>query len=194
MYTYLKFILVFVFIAICVKFATNIITFNTNDCGIKEARKSAILSLLIVTLEIIISIIYLLYVKKYLLDVSQIEKLLSQSSIYFLLISLVLANVIFKKQAIVSVGITKTNLFKSIIIGILVGLIFFILVRNFFNIKIAMDIISIPSFNYFISFLIVGFVEKVIFRGYLQTRLISWIYNKRMLVDFSNFRALPFTQ
>jgi len=124
LYTYLKFILVFVFIAICVKFATKIITFNTNDCGIKEARKSAILSLLIVTLEIIISIIYLLYVKKYLLDVSQIEKLLSQSSIYFLLISLVLATVIFKKQAIVSVGITKTNLFKSIIIGILVGLIF----------------------------------------------------------------------
>lgn len=174
-YLYIKITAIIILITIELKFLTKIIPFNSNHCSINGVRKSAILSLIIIILQLIISIIYLLIIKKYFINVSQKESFFLQLIIYLLQLFPVFTIILFRKENISSLGITKNNLFKSIIIGIIIGITYFILVNSVFKVNKVMDIISADSFNSFISFFIVGFVEEVIFRGYLQTRLIYWL-------------------
>ena len=179
-YFCIKITAIIIFIAISFKFLTKIITFNFNidDYRITNIKKSAILSLIIIGIQLIIITMYIAIIRKYFMDVSSKEAFV-QAIIYLSELVLVLAIVIFSKENISSVGITKNNLFKSVIIGIIIGIIYHLLVRNVFKVNKVMNIISVESFNYFIQFSIVGFVEEVIYRGYLQTRLISWLGNMK---------------
>lgn len=172
---YIKITAIIIFIAISFKFLTKIITFNTNGYRIANTRKSAILSLLIVVIQLIISTIYLIVTRKYFMNISSNEAFFVQAIFYLLEMTLVLGIVILSKESISSIGIAKKNLLKSVIAGITIGIVYYLLVINVFKVNKVMNIISTESFNTFINFLIVGFVEEVIYRGYLQTRLISWL-------------------
>jgi membrane protease YdiL (CAAX protease family) len=83
--------------------------------------------------------------------------------------------VLYNKEGLQSIGITKLNLMKSCILGILLGIIVFIACQYPSTTdNPAVNIISVAALISFIEFLIVGFAEEIIFRGYLQTRLIAW--------------------
>ncbi|WP_026883327.1 CPBP family intramembrane glutamic endopeptidase [Clostridium akagii] len=167
-------IFILIFISVVFKFITKMINFNTYDFHIKKAKEFAILSLLIIIIIIVISEpIYLLIVKKYFMNVSSEIKIFLQGLAYLMQLSLVLATVIINKEGIYSVGITKNNILKSILTGSFLGIIHFISIKNTYITNNNIDIVY--YINSFVSFFIVGFVEEVVFRGYLQNRLISWI-------------------
>jgi membrane protease YdiL (CAAX protease family) len=171
-----------------------IINFKTDKISINKPTESAIVSLVILCVELIISFVYLLIIKKYFINVSGNEKTLLQVVIYFAEIFLVLAVVIFRGEGIRSIGIRKSNISKSIIIGILLGIIYFILINKIFKINKVMEVMSTESFEAFINLFIVGFSEEVIFRGYLQTRLSYWIGTKKgylLTVIIFSFYHLP---
>lgn len=71
-------------------------------------------------------------------------------------------------------GITKSNLLKSGILGIFLGVIFFIIHQATSKANATVNILTIASLVSFIEFIFVGFAEEIIYRGYFQTRLIAW--------------------
>lgn len=191
---YIKMSVISLCIFIIFMLLAKIINFKTDKISINKPTESAIVSLVILCVELIISLVYLLIIKKYFINVSGIEKTLLQVVIYFAEIFLVLAVVIFRGEGIRSIGIRKSNISKSIIIGILLGIIYFILINKTFKINKVIEVMSTESFETFINFFIVGFSEEVIFRGYLQTRLSSWIGIKKgylLTVIIFSFYHLP---
>ncbi|MDD3223683.1 MAG: CPBP family intramembrane metalloprotease [Clostridium sp.] len=175
LYLSAKLISILIIIAIILKIITKISPFNKYDYNIRRAKKSGILSLIVISIYIIIGIVYLIILKKYFMNYPAKDILFMQSVEYLLELSLVIAIVILTKEGIASLSVTKNNVFKSIIVGIFSGVIYFVLIKNTFKINETMNIISLDSFYNFIFQFIVGFVEETIFRGYLQTRLTYWL-------------------
>lgn len=122
-----------------------------------------------------ICVVYALIVDNFLRSISELGILLIQSSFYFLLTAIVILAVLQKKESLQTIGITKINLIKSCILGILLGIIFFVVYRSLLKTNNIIYIISIASLISFIKYIIVGFSEEIIFRGYFQTRLIAWL-------------------
>lgn len=172
----IKFTIIIIFVAIIFKFLTKIITFDTSDYHIKNPVESGKLSLIITAILLVITIIYLFIIKEYFINVSPRVVSFYHLMINLLQVLIILAVVIYRKEHISSIGITKNNIFKSIITGTIIGITYYILVINTFKVIKIMDVISIKSYNSFINLLVVvGFGEEIVSRGYLQTRLISWL-------------------
>jgi membrane protease YdiL (CAAX protease family) len=174
MFFYIKFIIIFILITIGIKIVTKIIIFNDVDYNIIDSKKSAKISLLVAVVEIIITTIYLIIIKSFFMYASQIEGLILLTMNYLIQIFVVIAVIKIRKETLSSLGITKNNLLKSIITGILISLVYYILIRSLFKNKL-MDITSLKSCILFINYTVVGFSEEIIFRGYLQGRLTSWL-------------------
>lgn len=173
---YIKFTIIIIFVAIVFKFLTKIITFNTSDYHIKKPVESGKLSLIIISILLVITIIYLLIIKEYFINVSPKVVNIYHLMFNLLQVLIILAVIIYRKEDISSIGITKKNIIKSLIIGTIIGITYYILVKNIFEVNKLMDVMSKESCNSFINMLVVvGFGEEIISRGYLQTRLISWL-------------------
>lgn len=164
------------FIALFVKLFTKIISFLSPDYQFNNVKKSTIQSLIIIFVEILLGLLYVLFVNNFIRKISGLGIFLLQSSFYFLLTAIVILAVLHEKENLQSIGITKLNLLKSCILGILLGIItFFVVNQGALKTDQAINIMTIASMISFIKFTIVGFSEEIIFRGYLQTRLIAWL-------------------
>jgi membrane protease YdiL (CAAX protease family) len=81
-----------------------------------------------------------------------------------------------RHETLSSAGITRHNLGKSTLLGIILAA-FMLLSRtmtNQFDIGEALRSISLNDFWALMTFLVVGIGEEFGFRGYLQTRLVLW--------------------
>ncbi len=90
----------------------------------------------------------------------------------------------FRKQALASIGIKKDKILRSFIFGILYSLPFnlpTIIYVLFHGIRINSNFFDLLwLFLYF--FICIAFVEEVMFRGYIQTRIQTIIKNKWMSI------------
>lgn len=164
------------FIALFVKIFTKIISFPSPDYQFNNVKKSAILSLAIITAEIFLGLLYVFIVDNFIREISGLGNLLLQSSFDFLTTTIVILVVLHEKESLQSIGITKLNLIKSCFLGILLGIItFFVVNQSTLKTSQTINIMTIASLISFIKFIIVGFAEEIIYRGYFQTRLITWL-------------------
>lgn len=153
---------------------TKIFHFDSPSYQIRNVKSSAYQSLIIITIELIIGLVYVFIIGKFFKNVSESLIFLLQSLFYFLLTIIVMLVVLHNNENFQSIGITKVNLIKSCVLGILLGIIFLVVYQSNSKTNKLINIISIVSLIPFIKFFIVGFAEEIIFRGYLQTRLIAW--------------------
>jgi len=102
-------------------------------------------------------------------DYYSIGYAVSQFVVFFFVMGLPLYFVLrIRKQGMNSIGFTKLNLAKSIVLPFII-LPTMAISSNYQGTNAGQSIIK------FIAFLPVGFFEEAVFRGYLQTRLINWI-------------------
>lgn len=170
--------IMFLIIAIIIKLISIIVPFQTPDYRITNIVKSANNSLIIIFIEFIISILFVLicYLSR---SRSFLELLFIQILFDLLLISIVIVSVYHKKESINSIGMTKVNLLKSIIVGAFIGIIILVIAY-----KSNISFINILTYNSIVSlfkFTVVGITEEIIFRGYLQIRLIVWKGTRKAL-------------
>lgn len=168
-------LLYIILIPLVVKFIAKVFPFTYPDYQFINVKKSAIQSLIIITVEIMISVVYILMVDNFIKKISELGILLLQSSFDFLLTAIVILAVLKKKESLQTIGITKLNLYKSCVLGILLGITFFVVYHGSLKTNNVINIISIASLISFIKFIFVGFAEEIIYRGYFQTRLIAWL-------------------
>jgi hypothetical protein len=163
-------------VTLFIKLFTKIISFPSPDNQFNDVKKSAIKSLKIIIVEILLTLLYVLIVDNSIKNISGLGIFFLQSSFYFLLTTIVILAVFHEKESLQSIGITKLNLIKSCILGIFLGVIT-VLVANQGTLRAGqtLNIMAIASLISFIKYTIVGFSEEIIFRGYFQTRLITFL-------------------
>jgi len=78
----------------------------------------------------------------------------------------------YSKHGLGSIAVTKRNLGKSVALGLSVSLVM-VLVIGFLSPHLGGGFVgfSIPMGYQLLSFVIAGFSEEIVFRGYIQTRL-----------------------
>jgi membrane protease YdiL (CAAX protease family) len=82
-----------------------------------------------------------------------------------------------RHEALSSAGITKHNFGKSALLGIILSAFMFLfhMITKRFYMGGVLRSISLGDFWALATFLVVGSSEEFGFRGYLQTRLMSWL-------------------
>ena len=76
-----------------------------------------------------------------------------------------------------SSGITKLNIGKSVLLGVILSAFMFLfsIITKRLDLGTVLRSISLSDFLALIAFLVVGISEEFGFRGYLQTRLVLWL-------------------
>lgn len=158
-----------------IKIIAKFFPFHSQDYQFNNVKKSAIYSFLIIIAEIMISLLYILVIDNFIEKIPEYRLFLLQSFFYVLLTAIVILVVLYEKESLQSLGITKSNLIKSSILGILLGAIFFVVYHVVPTTNETVNVFTIASLVSFIRFIFVGFAEEIIYRGYFQTRLIAWL-------------------
>jgi membrane protease YdiL (CAAX protease family) len=118
-----------------------------------------------------------------------LERALFQWGIYSVFfIFPVMAVIKLRHQGLETVGITRKNAWISIGLGVVLALGLSVLVTPIIN--DSSKVFTGNAFYGFIYFLAVGFGEELLFRGYLQTRCISWLGAAKGLILASVIMAL----
>jgi membrane protease YdiL (CAAX protease family) len=81
--------------------------------------------------------------------------------------------VIRAHEPLKSVGISRTNLWQSIVIGFVFVVLMFYMQHN--DLLEKLQGLERRNSIRLVYFAFIGFEEEILFRGYLQTRLIAWI-------------------
>ena len=105
----------------------------------------------------------------------------------FLIIVSCIALVLIRKQKLDTIGFTFKNIKKSLLLGVVFGILFPLLKIDY--ILNGCKIISVNKALYYIFyfFIVVALSEEVIFRGYIQTRIYGLIKNDILAVIVTGF-------
>lgn len=103
---------------------------------------------------------------------------MSQGILSILILFVGLGFVLFSKEKLNTIGITRKNLKQSFLYGILgfIILLTFIILSNTI-IEGKKVVFQLPTIITVITFIVVAISEEVVFRGYIQTRLTGLIKN-----------------
>lgn len=157
------------------KIITKYVPFSSEDYQLKKVKKSAMNSLIIMFAEAMALVVYLLMIKEYIDKIPGYGLFLLQCFLFVFQTSIVLLAIRYEKESILSIGITKSNLLKSILLGIFLGVVFFIGYQFISKENSMARIFTVSSLLSFIKYNFVGFSEEIIYRGYVQTRLSAWL-------------------
>lgn len=102
--------------------------------------------------------------------------------IFILIIGIVF--IVLSKDKLYTVGLTKTKLLQSLIIGMILAVILIIGMAVYYRVveNVSVGIIY-PTLGAFGIFVIAATQEEIIFRGYIQTRL-TGIINEPIICSF----------
>jgi membrane protease YdiL (CAAX protease family) len=170
-------------------------SFNYKEINLVNIKHSAIISL-IVALGIIIIMcpLILISIKNFVVNQMKVNANSGTGLIVYIIIAIleiipVMISVILRKESLYSLGITKINIFKSILIGLVSYILFLFCIVI---IKHQLKYIFIPQFSFsiwsFTNCFFTALGEEIIFRGYVQYRLTEWLGNTKGLI----FSALFF--
>ncbi len=140
--------------------------------------------LLAVTMYVLLMFIY------YFMGVLYIQKQIYLGiPVNLLLIIACIILVLVRKQKLASIGFTLKNIGKSLISGVILGVIFSFLMNVLPSIIAGNKVISVNEalYNIFYYFIIIALTEEVVFRGYIQTRLYGLIKQDNLAVFVAGF-------
>lgn len=177
-------LLSFSILCIVVHFLAKIFITTYNDFKFSNPKKSAFYAIIAVTISscMVTGLMFLLKLQSTLKSTSNTQEytLNSVLSIAILWIIILLPILIIKKirkESWESTGISKHNLKASILIGFILAIITIAEVILFSS-KSLGELEQNLTLNVLwglLYFIVVGFCEEFMFRGYLQTRLIQWV-------------------
>ncbi len=162
---------------------SNVLKFNKNygSSVQKYSKKDGILA--IILFIIFISLYCLTAILEREFDFINNNIIMVGNILNLTIISITILFVVLNKQSIKTIGIIKGNWKKSIIIGLILGFIFFM---TNFGIDYLMygGIFKSPQIiiSLIIYYLIIAFCEEIVFRGFIQTRMYGVIGNRLVAI------------
>ena len=161
---------------IVIFFSIKLLKFKTINVEYGEYKKEGIISLYLICISYISVVINLSFAYKicenYMLTVF-IKNLFTLSP--------VIIYGIIKKEKLNSMGISSTNFIKSFNLGIISGITFLILIYLFER-KNDINIYSLENYKIFLEYFIVAVSEEILFRGFLQNKLVKWLGNMKGVI------------
>lgn len=160
-----------ILIAIVVAIYGKVIKFEEINIEFKDGRKSKLLALVAVLISVLMTAIY----NKYFISIFPINTLLNFFIVRLVLVIPAIVCIIVNKEGISNLGFTKKNLLKSIFLGFLIGVIYFLSYKKMSLYDISNIVLQFKGtlIYLFVYCLIIGLAEEFLYRGYLQTRLMA---------------------
>ncbi|ERI91976.1 CAAX amino terminal protease family protein [Clostridiales bacterium oral taxon 876 str. F0540] len=189
----------FFVLGVIIYFLTKVIKIKNYRVKFSNPRKSALYSILAVTLSscIIIALMALIKSQSTSETVSKIQSYSLNSIVniaisWLILLSPILIMKKINKETWESTGILKYNLKEAISIGFILAAIAIVSAVLFGSISLENigQKITLNTIYALVYYAIVGFCEEFMYRGYLQTRLICWAGIWKGWVITSIFMAL----
>lgn len=149
---------------------------NIESIESTEFRNEGITSLFLICISFITIIINLLFIGRIIEN-----RTLNLITTQLFTLSPVIIYIILKKEKISSIGISRINFFKSICLGMISGMTFFILIYLFEQ-KNNINIYSTKNYKIFLEYFIIAICEEILFRGYLQNKLVNYIGTKKGII------------
>lgn len=176
------------FSALITGFLIRKLKFKDYEIKTTNIKYSAIISLFVVSITFIMSPLILIFINKYIVNQLKISSNSGVGVIIYIIIAVLeitpaIIVVKLRKESLFSLGITKLNIFKSIFIGSIsyfIYLIFIIIMQH--RLKYIFHINSVFSTWNFLNCIFTALGEEILFRGYLQNRLIKWLGDKKGLI------------
>lgn len=120
-----------------------------------------------------------MFLIKYFPDVTGPLKVLLECVFPIIEVAPVALALSLRKEPVNTLGLTRLNLAKSIIIGIICSIIYTGVIIIISHSPISFGLNKLWTL---MELAIVGLTEEIIFRGYFQTRLIAWLGKPKGLV------------
>lgn len=153
---------------IIVKIISNIYKFEDYEIVFKNPRKKGLISIFVIFICIIPTIINSAIISKYIMgtEYTVISDILTMLPAIFVFL--------IQKDSLKSVGVTRKNILYSVVLGLGLAALFILVINVFIKHNENYNPVN-QQVSILINTCITGFSEEILFRGYLQTRLISWI-------------------
>lgn len=170
-------IISFIIIAIIISLYVRVSKYNEVKIKFNNIKLSTVSAIVAIVISILLTGIYDIYFT----NIFPINSIYNFFIVKFMLCIPAIIAMIINKESIESIGFTNINLIKSIIIGFITGLLFFFTsdIKSFTIVKHINQQNAKILGDLFLMNLIVGFSEEFLYRGYLQTRIIHWIGQKK---------------
>jgi len=159
------------------------------DCEYKKiiesfARRDGILAICLY-----IAIVVIIYFGIRFLHLAPLARGIADIAISAMMIIVTFILLYMQKQKLHTLGIAKRNCLKSSVVGLVIGTSLFLFVRIVSPGALFPSEILSLSFVYFAlyHFILIGFTEELIFRGFIQTRLYGIIKSDNWAIFITGF-------